>query len=77
MSHVQTQCTVTILVYSTEFVVKVSVPPYEARYAGVCCKKRQEWTTEEVVKHCWQGRSKAKSWPKLDSRQSEKAKVDR
>ena len=48
----------TIFVYSTEFVVKDSVPLYEAREALYAEYVVRE-TTGEVLNHVWQDRSKS------------------
>ena len=44
--------------YSTGFVVKASVPPYEAREAlyAESVVRKDKWTTGEVLNHIWQSR---------------------
>lgn len=61
MSHIQNQCIAAILVCSTEFVAKTSVPLYEARevlYAESAVRE-DKCTTREVLNHLWQGGSEA------------------
>ena len=53
MSHIQNWCTATILVYNIEFMVKVSIPLYEARetlYAKSVVKE-DKLTTGDVTVH--------------------------